>query len=196
MRATAIVAVLAGGRAQRMGGAKAGIVLAGRPLISYPLAAARAAGLETVVVAKRDTPLPPLEEQVIFEPDQPLHPLCGVLAALEHAAAQQSQRAVVLSACDMPFLNGPLLEWLATIEGPAMAQAGGRPQPLLARCQPQHRPMLERGLTEGSSLTAAMRTVDPRILGAAELEPFGDPERLCFNVNDPDELRLAESWLT
>ncbi|HEX3518536.1 MAG TPA: molybdenum cofactor guanylyltransferase [Solirubrobacteraceae bacterium] len=195
MSHTAIVAVLAGGRARRMGATKASVVLAGRPLISYALAAARAAGLEAVVVAKRDTPLPPLEEQVIFEPEHPLHPLCGVLAALQHSAAQRPPRAVVLSACDMPFLNGPLLKWLAEIDGPAMAQAGGRPQPLLARCQPEHRPILERALTEGSSLTAALRALDPRILGTAELEPFGDPERLCFNVNDPDELRLAESWL-
>ncbi|HEV7162787.1 MAG TPA: NTP transferase domain-containing protein [Solirubrobacteraceae bacterium] len=195
MRATAIVAVLAGGRGRRLGGAKAAVPLAGRPLISYPLAAARAAGLEAVVVAKPDTPLPLLEAQVIFEPEQPLHPLCGVLAALEHAAAQRPPRAVVLSACDMPFLNGPLLEWLAEIDGPAMAQAGGRLQPLLARCEPEHRPALERALTERSSLTVAMSALDPRIVGSQELEPFGDPERLCFNVNDADELRLAESWL-
>jgi molybdopterin-guanine dinucleotide biosynthesis protein A len=45
-------AILAGGRSSRMGEPKAGIELAGRPLISYPIAAARIAGLEPLVVAK------------------------------------------------------------------------------------------------------------------------------------------------
>ena len=53
------VAVLAGGRGSRIGGHKALVPLCGRPLITYPLAAARAAGLSAVVVAKRDTQLPP-----------------------------------------------------------------------------------------------------------------------------------------
>lgn len=47
--------VLAGGRGSRLGGAKATAELAGRPLISYPLAALAEAGLEAVVVAKPDT---------------------------------------------------------------------------------------------------------------------------------------------
>lgn len=45
-------AVLAGGRGSRLGGAKATVELGGRPLISYPLAALAAAGIEAFVVAK------------------------------------------------------------------------------------------------------------------------------------------------
>ena len=59
-----IVAVLAGGRGRRMGASKATVALAGEPLISRPLAAARAAGLEAVVVAKPDTALPELVRSV------------------------------------------------------------------------------------------------------------------------------------
>ncbi|MBK5220825.1 MAG: NTP transferase domain-containing protein, partial [Thermoleophilia bacterium] len=43
-------AVLAGGSGSRIGGAKATVELAGRPLIAYPLAALEAAGVEAVVV--------------------------------------------------------------------------------------------------------------------------------------------------
>lgn len=50
-------AVLAGGRGSRLGGAKPTAELAGRPLISYPLAALAAAGLEAFVVAKPSTDL-------------------------------------------------------------------------------------------------------------------------------------------
>jgi molybdopterin-guanine dinucleotide biosynthesis protein A len=54
----ALGAVLAGGRGRRIGGAKPTADLAGRPLISYPLAALAAAGIEAFVVAKPDTELP------------------------------------------------------------------------------------------------------------------------------------------
>ena len=47
-----LVAVLAGGASRRMGAPKACVELGGRPLISYPLEAAAAAGLSAVVVAK------------------------------------------------------------------------------------------------------------------------------------------------
>ncbi len=190
-----ILAVLAGGHGQRLGGAKATALLAERPLISYPLAAARAAGLDAVVVVKPDTTLPPLDVQVLHEPQSPVHPLSGVLAALDHASALPSPAAVVVVACDMPFLTGPLLEWLASLEGAAMAEVDGRAQPLLARCEPEHRDELQAALARQSSLTAAMRSLEPRILDSSELGRFGPPERLVFNVNDRDELLLAEEWL-
>jgi len=50
-------AVLAGGRGSRLGDAKPTADLAGRPLISYPLAALTAAGLEPFVVAKPSSDL-------------------------------------------------------------------------------------------------------------------------------------------
>jgi molybdopterin-guanine dinucleotide biosynthesis protein A len=52
-----IVAVLAGGRGRRLGGSKPLAQFGGAPLIERPLAAAREAGLDAVVVAKADTPL-------------------------------------------------------------------------------------------------------------------------------------------
>ena len=64
-----LVAVLAGGRGRRLGGAKPAAELCGRPLVAWPLEAARAAGLEAVVVAKAGTPLPDLDVPVWIEPD-------------------------------------------------------------------------------------------------------------------------------
>jgi molybdopterin-guanine dinucleotide biosynthesis protein A len=190
-----LAAVLAGGRGARLGGAKAMSTLAGAPLISRPLAAAADAGLETIVIAKPSTRLPPLAEQVALEPELPLHPLCGVVAALELAGARSPAPAVLLLACDMPFLTGPLLAWLAGLDGTVMAEVGGRPQPLLARCVPERLPALREALAEQRSLRAALGALAPRVVSERELSRFGDPARLCFNVNDAADLRLAESWL-
>jgi molybdenum cofactor guanylyltransferase len=191
----AIAAVLAGGQGARIGGEKALAVLGGRPLIERPLAAAREAGLEAVVIAKPSTRLPPLAEKVVHEPEEPRHPLCGVIAALELAASRSPAPAVLLLACDMPFLNGPLLAWLAELDGAAMAAVGGRSQPLLARCETEHLPALRRALAEQHPLRATIGELAPQIIDERELSSFGDPERLCFNVNDAEDLWLAESWL-
>ncbi|HWD11416.1 MAG TPA: molybdenum cofactor guanylyltransferase [Solirubrobacteraceae bacterium] len=193
---SAIVAVLAGGRGTRIGGAKATVELAGRPLISHALAAARDSGLETIVVAKAGTPLPGLAEQIVLEPGEPTHPLCGVLAALDFAAERHPSADVVLSACDMPFLTGALLRWIGGLEGAAMAQVGGRPQPLLARCTWADRPALADALARERPLSAALEALEPRILDERELGRFGSPPRLCFNVNDAQDAARAEAWLS
>jgi molybdopterin-guanine dinucleotide biosynthesis protein A len=192
----AIVAVLAGGRGERMGGEKALTPLAGRPLICHPLATAREAGLETVVVAKAATVLPPLAERVLCEPESPRHPLRGVLTALDFAAKRSPAPAVLLLGCDMPFLSGELLAWLAGLQGPAMARVDGRAQPLLSRCLPAQRDALKEALAARRSLRAAIGGLSPRIVDECDLRRFGDPQRMCFNVNDPEDLLLAEHWLS
>jgi molybdopterin-guanine dinucleotide biosynthesis protein A len=195
MAARALVAILAGGRGTRIGSDKAMVTLGGRPLIQRPLDAARSAGLEAVVVAKRTTSLPPISERVLTEPDQPTHPLCGVVAALELAATRSPPPAVLLTACDMPFTTGPLLAWLAGLEGAAMAELGGRAEPLLSRCLPDQLPALRAALAARQPLGAAIASLEPRIIREQELSRFGTPQRLLFSVNDRSELAAAERWL-
>jgi molybdopterin-guanine dinucleotide biosynthesis protein A len=190
-----IVAVLAGGRGERIGGAKPSVALGSRPLVGYPLEAAADAGLEAIVVAKRSTVLPRLDVEVVYEPEEPRHPLCGILAALRFAGGRSQAPAVVTLACDMPFLTGSLLAWLAGRDGAVMAQLDGRAQPLLARCPVEGLAALARALTEGRSLRSALAVLAPSIVADRELRRFGDPMRLCFNVNDRGDLRTAREWL-
>lgn len=201
------VAVLAGGLATRMGTPKASVRLCGRPLIAYPLNAARQAGLEAVVVAKRSSELPPLSERVVHEPDRPSHPLCGILAALRELDAP-----VIAVACDMPFVSAGLLSRLARVgeagdeleigqDRPAQGaraaviELDGRLQPLPARYLPAHAPALERSLAEGCSLRATLEALDPETIDADSLSRLGRVERLCFNVNDELDLRTAQAWM-
>jgi molybdopterin-guanine dinucleotide biosynthesis protein A len=179
-----LAAVLAGGAGRRIGGAKPSTLLGGMPLISYPVGAAAAAGLEVVVIAKRDSVLPSLDCTVIAEPDAPQHPLCGIVAALERADER-----------DMPFLTAPLLAWLADRPAAAVVELDGQLQPLLARYVPADRPIFEQALSEQLSLTGAVRRIAAARITADALARFGDPTRLCFNVNDTAELALAEQWL-
>jgi len=185
-------AVLAGGRSTRMGTPKALVELAGRPLISYPLAALDDAGIEAIVVAKPDSPLPPLKTRIVREPELPLHPLAGVLAALDAVGG----RAVIALGCDMPLVPPPLLEWLAGLDGTtALIELRGRVQPLLARYEPRAAAPLRAALARDESATAAVLGLNPRVVGEQELAKFGDPELLAFNVNTPEELERATRLL-
>src|SRR3954452_16553248 len=148
----AIVAILAGGRSTRMGRPKPGAELAGRPLVSYPVAAARAVDLEPWVIAKPDTELPPLDCRVLIEPAEPRHPLCGVVAALGAAEG----RGAVAVAVDMPFVEDKLLAWIASHLGTACVEAEGRLQPLFGRYAPADAEPLAAAVESGAAAHEAV----------------------------------------
>ncbi len=156
-------AVLAGGLGRRIGGDKAMVQLAGHPLISYPIAAAQAAGLNTIVVAKRSTRLPHLDVPVLLEPVAPVHPLLGVLTALAEYPA------VLAIPCDMPFVEPADLAALAAMDADVATLLPGQPFPALFRraLLPQLREALEanrsvRSTQAQSSLApAATSSTDP-----------------------------------
>ncbi len=184
-------AVLAGGAGSRIGGSKAMVELAGRPLTSFPLAAATEAGLEPLVVAKPTTELPEIDVAVTREKAADQHPLHGVIAALELAGA----RPVVVVACDMPLVTASLLAWLSGLEGTAMPVIGGATQPLLARYAPEAAPALVAAVRAQRSARDAAAALRPRPIREAELAAFGDPRRLLFNVNDERDLEHAGALL-
>jgi molybdopterin-guanine dinucleotide biosynthesis protein A len=146
--------------------------------------------------------------RVVEEPDEPRHPLCGIVAALrvgerepERAGASPEGagqgRPVIAVACDMPFVTPGLLAFLAEVDDPLVVPVvDGRLHPLLGRYTPALLPELEVALEREESLTRTVESLRPRLLGEDELAQFGDPRRLLFNVNDPDDLRKAESLLT
>jgi molybdopterin-guanine dinucleotide biosynthesis protein A len=184
----ATATVLAGGAGSRLGGAKAMALLDGRPLIDHVVSAALAGGLDPVVIAKASTALPPLDCPTLIEPDEPRHPLLGIVTALR----ELQEPAVVVCACDMPFVTGPLLAWLAALDEPlVVTAAGGEVQPLLGRYAVSLLVRLEAALAEGLSMRALSDQLGARVVGAAELERFGDPLKLCSSINTPAELAAA-----
>jgi molybdenum cofactor guanylyltransferase len=175
-----------------MGTAKTVSDVAGRPLITYPIAAVEAAGLEPVVVAKPDTPLPDLSCRVLHEDDATSHPAVGIVAALRAAEG----KAVVVLACDMPFVPPGLVDFLAGLEvAVAVPRVDGRLEPLLARYAPAAIPELEAAIASSAPVGGAVATLDPLVVDEADLARFGDPERMTSNVNDRAELAAVERLL-
>lgn len=181
-----IGAILAGGAGRRLGGDKAIVELHGKPLVSYPLEAARKALRDVVIVAKPDTRLPDLPGvRVWIEPDTPRHPLVGIIQALALAEG----RPVVACACDLPLVTAGLVARIAGADpGRApvvVAAAGGSMEPLLGCYQPRALELLAPAARAASApLRETVAALDPVLL---EVE---DPEEL-FNVNSPDDLLIA-----
>ncbi|MGH2851677.1 MAG: molybdenum cofactor guanylyltransferase, partial [Solirubrobacteraceae bacterium] len=113
--------VLAGGRGMRIGGAKAVVQLAGRPLVAHVVEAARAGRLAPVVVAKADSVLPPLDCPIVIEPPEPTHPLLGIVTGLRALGGS----AAVVCPTDMPLVTGELLAWLSSLDEPLAVVRGG-----------------------------------------------------------------------
>ena len=174
--------VLAGGSGSRIGGAKATAQLDGQALISYPLTAALGALGSVAVVAKDGVELPQLDQRVELwiEPDEPRHPVVGVIEALRRAEG----RAVLIIACDLPLLMSEVVALIAGADAEGsvavLASAAGRPQPLLARYEPAALALLEKFDTDGP-MTEQVMALMPTLVEV--------PAEASFNVNDLEQLK-------
>lgn len=182
--------ILAGGLGRRLGGSKAVVQLAGRPLISYPLAAVQTALGDVAIIAKADSQLPSLSGVTVWvEPDTPRHPLVGIVQALALAEG----RSVVVCAVDLPFVTPELIYRLATTDlrkAPAVvACSGADTQPLLGCYGPRAIELLhESELASEPPLQDFLASIGPLRL------EVGDPE-LLFNIDSPEDLLHAAAIL-
>ena len=182
-------AVLAGGRGSRLGGDKPSALLAGRPLISYPLAALREACARVAVVCKQATTLPPLPSGVERweEPDAPHHPAAGVAHALERAGD-----SVLVCAADMPFVTPAVCRRLAEAAARApeasavVAEAAGWLQPTFAVYRPAALPALRA--SGDAQLTRVVQALAPALVAM--------PPATMRSVDTPEALTAAERELT
>lgn len=177
-----VAAVLAGGSGSRIGGAKATAQLDGQALISYPLAAALGALGSVAIVAKDGVELPQLDQRVELwiEPDEPRHPVAGVIEALRRARGS----AVLAIACDLPLLTREVVALIAGADAEGsvavLASAAGRPQPLLARYEPAALELLLGFDTDGP-MTEQVMALMPTLVEV--------PAEASFNVNDLEQLK-------
>jgi molybdopterin-guanine dinucleotide biosynthesis protein A len=183
-------AVLAGGAGTRLGReSKAVAMLAGRALVSYPLAAVSALCDQVAVVCKPATALPELAEGVERwdEPPRPLHPATGIVHALERAGGP-----VLVCAADMPFVTPDACRSLLSAAGSAsgspavVAVSDGVLQPVLGLYA---QPALDafRSAAPDAALAVTVESLDPVRVAL--------PPAVVRSVNTPEDLAEAEALL-
>ena len=185
-------AILAGGRARRLGGLnKAGLTLqpGGASILDRQLARLRRVVDRIIIIANDAERFSTSGVPVI--PD--LVPDGGALGALYTAVhAAHTDRTLVV-ACDMPFVSEPLLAYLVSVGDAAditIPKTARGYEPLCAaysrRSAEELRLMIDAGEKRLSSV-ARMPGLKIRELGRDELEIFGPEEVLFFNLNTPDD---------
>src|SRR5262245_19674981 len=111
------VAILAGGRATRFGGRdKSALVVDGRPILERQLAELGPLSDDLMLVGARDDqwlPEPPRRVRRIADIVPGSGPLGGIHAALSEARGD----AVLIVACDMPYVTAGFAEYLFSLAG-------------------------------------------------------------------------------
>lgn len=186
--------ILAGGRAERMGGSDKGLLpVLGRPLIAYAIDALLPQVDALLINANRNLEsYRALGYPVISDSVGPYYgPLAGMLTALEAAATPW----ILTAPCDSPFLP---TDYAVRMQAAAARQSaeisvawdGRRLQPVFALLQTGLRASLRAYLAAGE------RKID-RWFARHRLTTadFSDQPTLFHNINTPAELAALEATL-
>ena len=191
--------LLAGGASSRFGGVAKGLLpLGDMRLADAALAALRETCDDVVIAANDHTAEFWFREHPVVRDSEAGR---GALGALETALLAADGATVVVCAWDMPFISADVLTQLAhVVEAGATCcvpiHADSSAEPLCAAYAPACAAVASALLARGErSAQALWRAVD----GASwDIDAMLTPERAArtfFNVNTPDDLRRAESWV-
>ncbi len=186
-------AILAGGRARRLGGRDKRALRVGPTTILERQLAALDGLVDRVFVVGGDPMAGGGPRQTVV-PDR--LPDAGALGGLYTALCESSGPHVLVVACDLPFVTAPLLASLISLADSECDAVVPRStdglQPLCAvyarRLADEVRGRIESGRLKVQDLLGAIRI---REVGPAEIAAFDADGRLFFNVNTPHDLAEA-----
>jgi molybdopterin-guanine dinucleotide biosynthesis protein A len=183
-------AILTGGRASRLGGVrKATLAIDGTPIIERQLSVLHQIASPVFMVT---SPTGSAEAGLMLVRDA--YPDHGALGGIYTAIVTSPHERTLVVACDMPFLNRALLEYMARIDADLVIPRTSRGyEPLCAvysrACAPPILERLKRGELEASRLPEGVRVAE---VGPETLAAY-DPDGLLFvNVNTPHDYERAK----
>ncbi|GAB4525554.1 MAG: hypothetical protein Fur0018_10150 [Anaerolineales bacterium] len=187
------VVIQAGGASRRMRRDKGLLPFRGRPLTGWILEQVQGFGAETLIIS--NTPDSYQKFGLPVYPD--VLPRYGALGGLYSALHHARHDFVVVLACDMPFVNLPLLQHLCSlapghdIVAPRL-NARTPAEPFRAVYRRDLLPALRYALDAGElRIGAFLEMVDTHYVPEADLRRF-DPDLRSFrNINTPADLEAA-----
>jgi molybdopterin-guanine dinucleotide biosynthesis protein A len=182
------IAIQAGGKSSRMGTDKSFVPFLGRPMIEVVRERVERLGDELILITNKPDEYAHLGLPMYGDLYPETGPLGGIYTAIHYAAHPHT----LIVACDMPWLNRPLLEYMAGLRETAdvvVPRWDKFPEPLHAvygkACLEPIREKLE---AEMYKITAFFGRVRLRFVEREEIERFDPDGRSFVNVNTPDEL--------
>ena len=193
MKSGFTVAIMAGGQSSRMGTDKSFVLFDGRPLIEIVREKVTGLGTETLLITNTPEAYAHLNLPMVSDVYPDHGPLGGIYTAV-HAA---SHLHVLVVACDMPWLNRPLLEYMITLCQTAdviVPRWEKYPEPLHAiYSKACLRPIEEKLKAKRLKITGFFGQVNVRFVERAEIEKFDANGRSFANINSPEDLQEASN---
>ncbi|PKM81572.1 MAG: molybdenum cofactor guanylyltransferase [Firmicutes bacterium HGW-Firmicutes-14] len=186
--------ILAGGKSTRMGRNKALVRVKEQKMLEGIIKAV-SGHFPEVLVSGADPVYDGMGLKTVPDIYTGRGPLGGIHACLKASG----HRVNFLAACDMPFVDAGLAEYMVRLSqgyDVVVPKLGEYYQPLFAVYMKDCIEEIERQLDTGQNkIISFYPRVRTRLVGADEIEKFGDPDRIFFNVNTPGDLNLAREWL-
>jgi len=187
--------LLAGGKSRRMGEDKRYLYVGERTLLERSCAALQKIFSQVYVVVAQDSPELKLNVPVIRD----LIPDCGSFGGLYTGLRQATTPHIFLAACDMPFINGDVVRYMARFKDEidiVIGQWKTRLQPTHAiygkRCLGVMESMIEARHRKIQSLVQEA-TLRVHVLNESELRQIDPDGRSLVNVNTPLDLQVART---
>ena len=186
-------AILAGGQARRFGGRdKGALVVDGRSILDRQLAELTTLTEDVMIVGGRGAA--PKPARIVADRVPGHGPLGGLHAALSEATGS----AVIVIACDMPYISAAWLNHLLTLTSGADAVVPRTARgfhPLCAAYTSACLAPAAARLGDGRlKMNDLLNDVRVRAVTAEEIDAFGNPDRLLANVNTPAEYGNLEAF--
>lgn len=186
--------ILAGGQSTRMGTNKALLPFEGQPLIARLADRFRTWFAQVIIVTNTPDTYAFLNLPMYSDRIPGLGPLGGLEAGLQASRFEHA----FFCATDMPFVEEGLVRYmvgLAPDHDIVVPVLDGEYEPMHAvyarSCLPGITAKLDARRLRLISIYEECRL---RPVTEAEIQTFGDPERLFFNCNTPEDLERARSW--
>jgi molybdopterin-guanine dinucleotide biosynthesis protein A len=183
-------AILAGGRARRLGGAdKAALLVDGRSILERQLDVLGAVASDVFIVANEPARYSGAGVRVVVDKVPGTGPLGGIYTALVTASTPQ----VLVLACDMPFVSVPLVRLLAErgrSADAAVPHAADGWHPLCASYATRIASRIRTALDEGRlKVIDALASLDLVRVGPEELAAVDPDGTALANVNTHEDYR-------
>lgn len=175
-----------------MGTDKSFVLFQGRSMIERVLERVHGLGDETILITNKPEAYAHLGVPMFGD----VYPDHGSLGGIFTAVHYASHPHTLVVACDMPWLNRPLLAYMLALRETAdivVPRWEQYPEPLHAIYHKNCLPAIEENLKAGRlKITGFFGRVGVRFVERQEIEQFDENGRSFANLNTPEELQNSE----
>ena len=183
------VAIQAGGKSSRMGTDKSFVLFEGRPMIETIITKVANLGDELILITNKPTDYEHLGLPMFSD----IYPDHGSLGGIYTAVSHATHPHTLVVACDMPWLNPQLLQYMIDLKETAdiiVPRWQEFPEPLHAIYNKNCLAPIQKKLeAKQLKITKFYSDVTVRYVEKDEIEPLDRNGRSFANINTPQDLQ-------